>query len=476
MNASIFRPGVCLLAPRRSGPADRDFNSAGETKDITSVMLWSFIAALILRLILIFVSGHHPDLINHIDWGEKFWQVGPKNFYENIFWRMSWPNQPLGTVCLFAFISKLSQWIFSFFWWLNIKIPLFPSLVVSFLEAKLNIILVKVPFVLADLGIGWLIYRVVSDLFKNKEKAFWGSLLFLFNPIVIYNSAVWGQTDSLVNLLALSGLWFLFKKKYYLGIFCFLTGFYFKLSLIIWLPIAALIVVRSKEFKKIILPLILTSLFLLLISLPFVHHGNVFTWLWYLYTNRILPRQGNMLSGNAFNFWNLVFGLDLSLKESIPLFGFAAKTWGVLMTGLTFFIFTYFYWSRKEKNFCSYLWLAIGFAFASFLFLTNMHERYLYPVFAPLTILAVAGKIKIRYLVILSLIHLLNLYQLWWYPEIAWLKMVLEAGNFFISRLLSFTLILIFFRFSFLYTRTRKTTVRYPPSAIRPPAEADSSK
>ena len=35
------------------------------------------------------------DLGNHLDWGAKFWEIGPARFYEYQFWQVSWPNQKI---------------------------------------------------------------------------------------------------------------------------------------------------------------------------------------------------------------------------------------------------------------------------------------------------------------------------------------------------------------------------------------------
>jgi len=413
-----------------------------KTKALTGLKRVVLIAIL-LRCFLALFGQYHPDILNHLDWGNKLWKYGPADFYEQVFWRVSWPNQPIGSIFLFGLIAKLNDLIFSSLWRLNLKLSFFPSFIFPFLDQKLHIFLVKLPFIASDLGLGFLIYKIVLSLSRDKKKAFWAMIAFLFNPIVIYNSAVWGQTDALVNLLAVFGAWSLFKKRYFLGIFSFLFSLYFKLSLIIWLPIIGLIIWRNKDFKKAVLPLIISLMILIIFAIPFVHHGNVFSWLWYLYTNRVLPRQGNMLSGNAFNFWNLIYGLDLSLSGDLIFLGLPAKIFGLVLT-LMVFAFLLFLSLKKKASFANFLFLMLIFAFAAFLFMTNMHERYLYPIFAPLTILVALGSVKRIWLYLLSIIHLLNLYTLWWYPPIKSVKILLEEGDFFLTRVLSAVLILIF--------------------------------
>ena len=50
--------------------------------------------------------------------------------------------------------------------------------------------------------------------------------------------------------------------------------------------------------------------------------------------------------------------------------------------------------------------------------LTNMHERYLYPLFAPLTVLVAISEIPLFVYLLISGISLLNLYHLWWVPRL----------------------------------------------------------
>jgi len=88
-------------------------------------------------------------------------------------------------------------------------------------------------------------------------------------------------------------------------------------------------------------------------------------------------------------------------------------------------------------------------ALSSFMFLTNMHERYLYPAFPYLSILVGEGIISFGWYFVISFIHLLNLYNLWFYPRINFLINFLEFGG--IVKIFSLTLLfLLFFLFRFL--------------------------
>jgi Gpi18-like mannosyltransferase len=281
----------------------------------------------------------------------------------------------------------------------------------------------------------------------------------LFNPVLIYNSAIWGQTDSLINLLAILGIYLIFQKKYFPGIIIFLSGFLFKLSLIIYLPILGLLLLkRIKDWKKFILPTVSFFVFLFLIALPFKLDGfGSFQWLWYMYTNRVLPRQGSMLNGNAFNLWALIFSIDLSKSEFTRVLGLTYQLWGRLLY-IIFLIPIWIKFIKSKLTITNLLMTLTITAFGCFVFLTNMHERYLYPIFPLITVLLFLPKpkITIKQIVLLSTIHFLNLYKLWYYPSIPFLKNILDWSNSILCRFLSLILIVVYFRYYFNFLKSEK--------------------
>jgi Gpi18-like mannosyltransferase len=70
--------------------------------------------------------------------------------------------------------------------------------------------LIKVPPILADLGLGWLVWSMVREMGGGTRAALLGAILMVANPVTWFDSVVWGQVDSvgvLVLLLALRELW-----------------------------------------------------------------------------------------------------------------------------------------------------------------------------------------------------------------------------------------------------------------------------
>ena len=416
------------------------------------------IIGLVLRLILMLVSKWHPDLNNHIDWGIRFLDLGPKRFYENIFWGVSWPNQPLGSMLLFALMALLKNLVFGGILFLNNTFSFFPSFIIPFIEANIHVWMVKLPFILSDIGLSFLIYKIVNEFKPSAAKL--AASLFLFNPALIYNSTIWGQTDSLINLLAILGIYLIFKKQFFWGIFVFLSCFLFKLSLIIYIPIFGLLLLKQiKYWPKFILPIITFIVFIYCLAIPFAFGDkNPFEWLWYMYNNRILVRQGSMLNGNAFNFWFLLFGIDFSKSEFIKFGGLTYQLWSRILLAL-FLIPVCFKFIRSKLTLTNLFTALLLTAFGSFIFLSNMHERYLYPIFPLLTILIFLpnSKFNLKSLIILSTIYLINLYNLWFYPLISSIKSLLIVSNFAICRVFSFILIIICLNYLIRYLKSEET-------------------
>lgn len=381
--------------------------------------------ALLFRLGLVPVA-YHGDLNNNISWGNLAVERGFKDFYEGKTWPYSAPNQPPLTVLLFSLTSFTYQMIDNLSWNLNNSLRFFPSKFIWFWENQGMTFLVKIPSIIADLGIGLLIYNYFKK--RNKKKTGLGLLVFwLFNPIVWYNSSIWGQTDSIVNLLGLAAVLFLIERKS-IGFAIFMTlSLLFKGSLAIFLPIILVYVIWQKfSFKEWLRAIFASAITICLVSVWFHPGVDLFVWLINLYSTRILPGEIGYLTANAFNFWWLVS--PGKILDSTVYFGLSARIWGYLISlGI---IIALTIWLKKRKFEEKYLFLAFAItAITTFLFMTRIHERYLYPLFPMATIVLGFFPTAIVPLVILSVVNLLNLYYLFWAPSFAFLENLLKIDQ-----------------------------------------------
>ncbi len=373
-----------------------------------------FIVAFVFRFFLIFIA-YHGDLNNNISWGNALLRYGANGFYEQKSWLFSAPNQPPLYILLFGLTSWIYQSITNLAWHLNNNVGIFPSSLVWFWQDHGMVILVKLPSILSDLGIGYLIYKLT--------KRFSLAVLWLFNPITWYNSSIWGQTDPIVNLLGLISIFFLFKKKLVPSMLFFIISVLFKGSLAIFLPVILVVWILQKHKLKLWIKAILISgMTVVLVTFAYHPYLDLPIWLFNLYTQRFFPGEIGDLSANAFNFWYLVN--PGKVLDSTLYFGLPARIWGDVITSIAIIITIVRLQKQKtEKNILYSLMIV---AMITFLFMTRIHERYLYPFFPIATILiGFIPELLIAY-VILSITFLLNMYNLFWAPSIGVLEKTMQ--------------------------------------------------
>ena len=387
------------------------------------ILLAIFIIAFLFRL-LIFGSAYHGDLNNNISWGRLVVERGFEGFYEGENWPYSAPNQPPLTILMFGLLAFLWEKVEAVFWFLNTKVGIFPSKIVWFWESRGMTFLFKLPSIIADLAIGWMIYQYM--LHKKRRFGVYLTLLWLFNPVVWYNSTVWGQTDSLVNFLGLASTLSLIRKKLILSFMLFSLSLTFKGSLLIFVPILLFVAVRQKYRLSVWIKAAVGSLFAVFFFGSWFHpRPDITQWLFNLYKGRILPGEIGYLTANAFNLWWLVD--PGKIPDSNLYLGLPARVWGfvILLTGIILILV----WLTRKVNDIRIFFSLIFLSFLSFLFMTRIHERYLYPFFPYATFFLASEPLFIFPYAVLSVTHLLNLYHLFWAP-VGFLKPAFENQQF----------------------------------------------
>jgi len=412
-----------------------------------------FVAALLFRLI-ISPLANHPDVGNHIDWGIRFFEYGANGFYapESNVWSFTWPNQPPGTILIFALTRKVYELIFSLFWGLNNLLPAFPSRLIFLIQDHLYPILLKAPAIISDLGIAYLIYKFLEK-YKYKNAARFGAILYLVNPVIWYNSSVWGQTDATINFFVLMGLWFLLDKKPVYSSLSIAISLYIKISLAIFLPIIAILFIKQKfSGKQIAISALFPVVLFTILTLPFSYPGEPFSWIINLYREKVLTNQLQVVTANAFNLWAGLTGIKE--QSHIQLLGpLTYRAWGYILFAISYVPLLYRAWTKP--NFSTIVWIFSLTAFSSFMLLTNMHERYLYPLFPYFTILASMNMKLLPVYFGVSGINLLNMYHLWWVPRIEFVNEIFAYRNQILPRILGFVNFAFYLKTVLIYTRSR---------------------
>ena len=93
----------------------------------------------------------------------------------------------------------------------------YPSFNVQYVPGMLFNSVVKIPFLISDVAIAFLLYKIVEELTHSKGLAEKAAFLWFLNPFVIWISAGWGMFDTLPALFSLVAFFFLLRKKYALS-------------------------------------------------------------------------------------------------------------------------------------------------------------------------------------------------------------------------------------------------------------------
>jgi Gpi18-like mannosyltransferase len=356
------------------------------------------------------------------------------------------PTYPPVTSYIFWLTAYLHEIIWKVVWLINIKVSVFPSNLVFWLESEKGWYFVnKLPSIIADLGIGTYIYKLVSSI-KGKREAIISMLLFLFNPVFWYNSSLWGQTDSIFAFFLIASFYYLHKKRKYVSVAFFLLSILTKPTSFFVAPIYLIFWLKNTTLKQLMKCATFVFLLTLVLYYPF-HPDNTLFWISDFYLNS-LGGELDYIVANSFNFWGLVFGFDNVSARTLFL-GLPASTLGYLAFFISSLVLLRF-WKQKIFNVKIMLMLSALIAFSAFLFLPMMHERYFYPVLLLLTPTAALYRQERVSYYMLSLIHLLNLYHFWWVPRIEFLVVL------FSNRVVEMLLILFNFALFYWYVKRFK--------------------
>jgi len=394
--------------------------------------------ALVMRLVLVPFS-YHSDLNNNEIWGIYAAEFGLRGFYDWLnFGNYARPDYPPLAMVMFLGMRYLWQMVFHLLWWINVHVSIFPSGVMSWFDEVGFRAMLKLPGIMADLGIGLLIYRWArKHMGVAKAKAV--TCTYLFNPAVIYLSASWGQLDSVVSFFAIWALLSLVEKRYVNALLHIFISVMVKAT---YIPIGLVFLLKSLKANLGVKKAAILGLFSVLglyVVGYFFTDANYIMWSVNMYWGKIIPGAVTLpfINLNAFNFWGLLLGLDRLPDNFQVVFGLTLNqlAW---TTGFGFILLvTYWYWQGANLFFYTLMLF-----YSIFMFFPRVHERYLFPVIAifPFVLVAKLGLKKMYYFV--TAVFFLNLYHWWWFPKVNVLVYVLDLG--LVERTLSLMNLILF--------------------------------
>ena len=417
-------------------------------------LLILFILGFLLRFSLLFLD-YSWDIHNHIVWAKDLWQRGFAGFYEkqsSEVYATLYPNYLPLSLLLFYLSYPLQAFVFKIAWWLNLAIPLFPSKLIFFIQSRTFLAaMMKLPAVLSDLGVAWLCYLIAKKILpKNKKLHLLIPSFILFNPAFFYNSALWGQIDVIpIFFVLFSFCLLLFSKRYLLSGLIFTLALLVKPTAFVYLPFYIIFFIYKYSLINFFKTFLIANFIFLISFFPYLKNLTNLLLPYSIYSEKILAAQSlPYVTNGAFNFWVLVKGFA-GIKDTAPfIFGISYRLWGYFITGFfTVLILKIFIRHSGESRYNrddsrivvkklrfrtsrndisqSFFYATFLIAFAAFLFLTKMHERYSMLPLPFLLLASLKNKKLIKWFIILSLMSLLNLYHSWPVPRLEFLTDIL---------------------------------------------------
>lgn len=384
------------------------------------IFIFLIFLSFIFQLLLSFYETHGDTHGYFIPWSESLEQKGTVGFYQRLISPDTNPNYPPLIVSVLAgfhlMAINLVQPIKDGLWALNTSIPFFPSSLVTFFY-KSNLILysfMKLPNILANIALAIGIYYLTKEVLKNKVKSKVPFLTFvstLFNPALIYISALWGQVDVFPFVFVVWSFYLASRKSYNWSVFLMALALLTKQTVVLALPFYAVYLFDAFSPRRIAKWMTISYLTFVALFFPFQKTilDKLFPFMTYL--KMVGSFASDKVSVHAHNFWQILYpnmrDKEVRLLSQLIVFGF-----------MTYIIMRIW----KKRNDLRYILSGFGlFSMYSFMFMTRMHERHLL-VAIPFMLLSVLLDFKLYWIFVFESIYLLlNMYAAWPVPYMEFL-------------------------------------------------------
>lgn len=382
----IREKDISIKKGKRNANSNSEVYGGVDAKTGFAIFAFIFGVALLIRMIAAAVyKGNETDMNCFLLWSQSVFSDGLKNFYLS----ESFHDYPPGYMYILYVVGAIRA-MFSWAW-----------------DSTASIVLTKMPAIIADMATGWLIYKIACKRLKETGAAIL-SAVYLLCPMVILDSAVWGQTDSVFTVFILLMCYLISEKKLIPSYFVFAISILIKPQSLFFTPVLICgiidqVFVEDFNWNKFFKNLGLGIVAILMIGVLMMPFG--FSEALKQYTGTLSSYE--YASINAYNFWNML-GLNWASQYD-KLLGIQYKTWGticIVATVIIALIINY----RCKKNPGKYYYIG-GFVVTTvFMFAVRMHERYIFPAMV-MFLAAFAMRLRKEIYILYSLICTIAFYN-----------------------------------------------------------------
>lgn len=326
-------------------------------QNIVLILFLAFVSA--LKIFFMFNFAFRSDIIDfHYNWCKYISQHNIFSIYSSEATVGPLSSFPINYPPIFLFllwpISGLATSVFD-----SGNLPLY-------------FFLVKLPIILINTGFS--VY-----LYKKANKAF--GIFWYCNPLFLFDSEIWGQTDTLLCIIVILFVLSITKHEYIKSGVFFAAGCLLKLQMCYLFPVFLVLLFKSKSIKKIFESLTIGGAVGVLGWLPFaIYNKDILTPI-KLYLGGVTSQT--RLSYNAVNIYAPWATTEI---KDISLFGLPGNILNFLILLLIVIFSSIVLWKAKtvEKE-VAYVCL---YLFSIYMLTFSQHERYLIPTTALFALLA----------------------------------------------------------------------------------------
>lgn len=237
----------------------------------------------------------------------------------------------------------------------------------------LGVALVKLPAIVVDLVLGVVVWYALRA--KSLTRQLVATTAVLLNPAVFLVSSFWGQVDNLYTLFSAFAIWAAVRKQWASAGVLAALAVCTKPQAIVIAPVLIALFFLSRDRRTVFRCTGAAVLTMLVIFAPFLAAGKFIA-----FARPFLGavKQYAYLTMNAMNVWWPVARGQL-VSDDMRFFGVSAFAIGI---GLVMVSWAWAgWWAMRRNSFSDTMFAAAFCALAFFFFATEMHERYVFPVF-----------------------------------------------------------------------------------------------
>ncbi len=327
-------------------------NFSFEKREVLALAALLFIAFMV-RFAFFSNQGYAAvDTRDFMTWFQTAADYGPRTFYTR-----TWCDYPPFNIYFF--------WVFGL---LAKSLSLFGTSLFTYV--------MKLPANLFDMATAFLIFAFVRKRLDFKM-ALLATVLYAFNPAVIFNAAVWGQFDAIYTFFLVLSLMLALASKPELSAVTFALGILTKPQSVALLPLIAFLIFKKHGLRRFLISLVAAIATVFVVIIPF-EWSNPVTFL----ANIYFGAYGGYTytSVNAFNLWALG---GLWILETPVLFAIGWILFGALAAFVLYVLHKRFGASGELLVLFSAFILFFGY----FMLPTRIHERYLFPALSVLALM-----------------------------------------------------------------------------------------